>query len=614
MKRLLYKTIAIASILSLVACGSGHSVNQGFQNQEPTTVRFSGNTKTPEQFLLMAASAPSPQQEQYQLMAVEKLIAQNKLSRAQQILATINTYNLPNNITVKKQLLFAKAQLADQKPDLALRALNDVPITNNMNKTDQLQLHQSLATSYERTGNIVAAIEQRNLLDLLLTEKNAKSNNQLKIWESVQHLPAKQITRLLADPLSPDIRGWLELAQVAQQTNVHSDQLLQQLANWRQNFPHHSGNTILPTTISRETRALTQQPHNLYLLVPLHGHHAKAGIAVRNGFMAAFYDTPQHKKSATTVNIIDTSQGDINNHYQSAISKGADFIIGPLTRANIKKLGETKNLQVPTLVLSYVEGLNTPNLYQLGSSQIDEATQAAQKAGNAGYHRAIVIAPQSDWGQNIAQRFKSTWQQQGNAVVDSLAYANSNDLSKPIRDLLHVNRSEQRARNLQKVLHEHVRYVPNRRDDVDMIFLVAMPQQARSIRPMLKFYYAGDIPVYATSLIYDPAISNQKNRDLDEVHFADIPWVIGGLDDRLQHIQDKTKKLWAKSFRKHMKFYGLGVDAHELIMSLSPLAIFPHYGIRGATGTLYLQNDHHVYHKLKWAQMVDGQPKDMDHT
>lgn len=613
MKRLLYNSVVVASVLSLAACGSMRSsVHSWLHTKEnPKPVHVTQLNQSAEQYLQLAATAPSPQQEYYQLMAVEKLIQQSKTTRAAQILSTVNTYKLPNDIAVKKQLLFAKVQLADQRPELALQALRNVPVSDNMDKTDAMEIHQIMANCYEKSGNIVASIEQRNLLDPLLNKQQARSQNQLRIWESVQHLPEEQIKDLLSQPLSPDIRGWLELAQVAQQSSLYPENLIDQLNRWKQSHPQHSGNDLLPRRMNYNTGLLTKSPRNIYLLLPLHGKFGKNGQAVRNGFMAAFYDGKKRRNTRTSVNIIDTSHGNIADNYHLAVNKGADFIVGPLTKSKIQELSQHTRLTVPTVALNYIPNLQSPNLYQFGLSQFDEAEQVANQADQDGYHRAIVIAPKSSFGQTVAERFKTIWQERGHEVVDELAYKNSNDLSKPIRNLLEVNKSEQRAKSLEKVLREKVRYIPNRRNDIDMIFLVALPQQARSIRPMLKFYYAGNIPVYATSLIYEPSLSSQKNRDLDDIHFMDMPWVIGGLKKPLASVQQKAKKLWRKSYKGNIKFYALGVDAYELTTSLSQLAIFPHYGVAGATGTLYLKEDQHIYRKLKWATMKNGRPKEI---
>lgn len=608
MKRLLYKTILSLGVITICGCTTVKSWVQHDHNQTSYAIRTDGNA---EQYLQLAATAAPPLQQQYQFLAVENLIAQNNLTRASQILATVNTYGMPSNINTKKQLLFAKVQLADDRPELALEALNQVPVTATMTTEDQRELHSDMAIAYAKTNNIVASIEQRNLLAPLLPDNQTKTHNQLAIWELVQHLPKEKINRLLSEPLSPEIRGWLELSQLAQTPNKQPNGFIDDINRWRQTYPKHSGNQILPQHLDQETSQLAKQPQHIYLMLPLHGKFAKKGQAIKNGFMTSYYSTNASKNNRLTINIIDTSRGDIVEQYQQAVREGADLVIGPLTKSKIQTLTESTMLSVPTITLNYMPEITYPNLFQFGLSQLDEASQVAQKAHFEGHRKAIIIAPEASWGQNIATQFKLRWESLGGDVIDTLAYNNTNDLSKPIRDLLQVNQSDNRAKNLAKLLHQEIRSLPNRRRDVDMIFLVALPQEARSIRPMLKFYYAGDLPVYATSLIYQPNLADKTaaDHDLENIKFSEMPWVLGGLSDHLKAVQQQSKKLWRKSYEHNPKFYALGVDAFELSQALCQLNVFPHFSVEGATGQLYLSRDRHIFRQLKWAKMHHGKPQ-----
>ncbi|WP_280522018.1 penicillin-binding protein activator [Candidatus Coxiella mudrowiae] len=63
-----------------------------------------------------------------------------------------------------------------------------------------------------------------------------------------------------------------------------------------------------------------------------------------------------------------------------------------------------------------------------------------------------------------------------------------------------------------------------RREDFDTIFLVANSRQERQIIPLLRFYYADDVSIYATSAIYSPSVI--IDYDLDGMIFDDMPWVL----------------------------------------------------------------------------------------
>src|SRR3546814_8291778 len=66
-----------------------------------------------------------------------------------------------------------------------------------------------------------------------------------------------------------------------------------------------------------------------------------------------------------------------------------------------------------------------------------------------------------------------------------------------------VSPSEDRHRSLTTTLGEKSEFEPQRRADIDMIFLGARGQDARALIPQLLFNRAGGLPIYATALISD---------------------------------------------------------------------------------------------------------------
>ncbi|HBM24713.1 MAG TPA: hypothetical protein DD411_14230, partial [Alcanivorax sp.] len=48
-------------------------------------------------------------------------------------------------------------------------------------------------------------------------------------------------------------------------------------------------------------------------------------------------------------------------------------------------------------------------------------------------------------------------------------------------------------------------------------FLVADPNEGRQIKPALNFHYARDLPVFATSHLYNGTPAPRRDQDLDGV-------------------------------------------------------------------------------------------------
>lgn len=354
-------------------------------------------------------------------------------------------------------------------------------------------------------------------------------------------------------------------------------------------------------------------PQHIALLLPITGALSQQANAVRNGFFAAYYQDKQ-QGSAPLVKVYDTSHGNITAIYQEAIQEGANFVVGPLTKEDLSQLVNAKALSVPTLALNTLDADNSriANLYQFGLSPIDEAMQAAKKIEMDGHHRVIIIRQAGDWSNRIVDAFAKQWQADGGHVVEQFTFASISDLNNGIPRLLNIEDAQHRAKFLQYVVREKIRFIPRRRKDFDSIFLVAMPDQARQVLPLLRFYYAGGVPVYATSLIYSGKPGTSTDYDLSGVMFDDMPWVLqanANLPANLADIRQGIRTLWPTSYDQLQRLYALGVDAYQIIPNLDKLSNTSQNSLIGATGQLYLLPNQHLYRQLEWAKIVNGAPE-----
>ena len=293
----------------------------------------------------------------------------------------------------------------------------------------------------------------------------------------------------------------------------------------------------------------------------------------------SFYDTSTNPDTAAL--------------YQQALNEGADTVIGPLTKDNVRTLLNKGNFPVPTLALNYTDltfGSLPTNFYEYGLSPDDEAQQVADKAALSGHSRAIIIAPDDSWGKRISSILVKRWQSVGGSVSDTLYFNQKTNLTQSVAALLHVNPKEDRAK-MQKD-NNKTTLEQQRRQDFDVIFLLATPVNAREIVPLLRYYYADNIPIYSTSAIYSGKATPEKDSDLNGVMFADIPWVLqnnmqGGDNNRL---------------------YAVGRDAFLLSTQFARLNKLPNFPIHGATGELMLTSQQKIYRYLSWAQIHNGRP------
>jgi outer membrane PBP1 activator LpoA protein len=314
--------------------------------------------------------------------------------------------------------------------------------------------------------------------------------------------------------------------------------------------------------------------------------------------------SPENQARTPEIILYDSGSGDISRLLDQAISDGCELAIGPLRKEKLNELisQHPKMMPIPTLALNRIEGDQFPSgLYQFGLNPQDEAQQIAGIARNKGLQRAMIITPEGNWGSKVAQAFAQRWQQAGGYISDSTNFnAKSNDYSKRIKQLLHIDQSEQRRRRLQQIIGMTPYFEPYRRSDADMIFLVARPNEGRAVKPLLAYHYAGDLPVYATSHIYRGNTDRSRDQDINGIHFVDIPWVFNSDSAIRQAINAHFAR--SDAFQR---MYALGVDSFRLHMRINQLRTGSGQ-VFGETGTLTLNPLGQIERELTLAEIRGG--------
>jgi hypothetical protein len=294
--------------------------------------------------------------------------------------------------------------------------------------------------------------------------------------------------------------------------------------------------------------------------------------------------------------------------YQQAVIAGADMIVGPLTKDSVNNLAASGNLTIPVLALNRVSnpGQLPPQLYQFGLSPENEAEQVAERIMLDGLHQGVALVPEGPWGERILQTFNDRLVQLGGELVDVAFYkANDKLFSQPTQQLLKINESEARYRRLKRLLNDDIKFEQRRRQDIDFVFLAAFPRQARQIRPELKFFSAGNLPVYATSHVYSGKLDPARDNDMDGIIFGDIPWL---LQSSPSMIKSGVEQAWPQQAGSQARLYAMGADAYNVLPYLKRLGTNPLERYFGETGVLQLDANRHLNRQLLWARFVNGVP------
>lgn len=424
-------------------------------------------------------------------------------------------------------------------------------------------------------------------LDSLAENSPLWQKDSMTIWNRLQHTPPQTLQSIRS--ANPTIAGWIKLALISKTNSNNTAELVKQLQAWRAENPSHPGNSIFPNNSSLTRLYNIQPPQHVALLLPLQGHFGKQGKMVRDGFLNAYYSNSARTHITQAISFYDTSQTqNIYALYQKALSEGADFIVGPLTKEEVQTFISQGSFSRPTLALNYTDiwlGSLPANFYEFGLSPIDEAQQVADKAREDGHSRAIIIASQTDWGKRVVGTLSSRWQADGGSIQDTLYVSPQENVNQVVSQLFHFNPNmkkditqQQNGQNLAQ----------QGRRDFDVIFLLTPPQQARQIVPLIKYYYVNKVAIYSTSIIYSGSPSAQ-DVDLNGVIFADTPWTV-----------------FSSGGQSVSRLYAVGRDAYTLSHELPRMLELPNFPIYGATGALTLNSQHQIYRRLPWTTIRDG--------
>lgn len=548
-------------------------------------------------YLALAKNQTGVEQQSLWVMAAGRLIYDGQWQQGLAILT--QTGALPLALANEKNLLLAKVDLMRGQPRVAIAKLASVHAIQTQPIYYQVQFHEMLAYAYQSIGNATESVSERIQLNDLLPDDEAKANNCRALWLSLTLLPGAELDTLAAESMEGSIlKGWMQLALISRGPYHTPQAMLAQVEQWQVDYPHHPANHLLPSPLDRAH--LYASPQQVALLLPLTGPLAGPGSAVKDGFMAAHDANP----SAPRVRVYDTHTGNVAALYQQAVANGADYVVGPLSKSDVAQVASMSH-PVPTLLLNDLDGHVRENAYQFGLSPSNEARQVAAKARKSGLSRALIIAPSGAWGDDVVQAFSNQWRANGGQVVDTLHFSAQDDINTSIRSFLHVSDSEAREKQMQQLLGRNIESTPRRRQDFDVIFLLAYPSKARQIMPMLHYYYAGDVPVYATSSVYSGSVNAMKDRDLDGVIFCDMPWVFS---------HQVGSRNWPEQLNSYNRLYALGMDSYALSNQLNQLILFPALGVSDKSGVLYLSANQQIARILAFGQFKQGLAQSMsDH-
>lgn len=346
------------------------------------------------------------------------------------------------------------------------------------------------------------------------------------VWSLMLRVTDDQLRRAVKASTDSEWRQWLAL-------NASYRQGRQSVKNWLQLHPNHPAASKMPGALVTWLQATP--PNQVAAILPLSSSLKSAGNAVLDGMIIELYKRYPVADTRPSFIVIDSNLSDgISAAYREAEKQGANVVLGPLTKANVQRLGAITPKSTPVIALNRPDILLPDEVLSWSAMSLapeDEAQQLAQIAYGQGLRRAIVIAPGSDWGQRMADALRGRWRGLGGQITTELVLDDDSPLSLQISATVGSAQAEARVKAFEDAFTQPIEARPRRREDYDVIFLLTpSPAEARAIRPLLVFHYSGDVPIYAPSTVY-AGDNPPQNRDLNNVRFLEIPAMLRAGND-----------------------------------------------------------------------------------
>lgn len=560
-------------------------------------------------YLDLAVSASGNQRQRYLIFAAGELYLANDIVGAERVLSQAGTDIAAANMEIWAEVA-AEIRLAQGDAEGALQVLNMITSTDRQTAAERILLLRAEALfSLGRPQSAVATLLQR---EQILDTRAALADNRKLIWSGLQGAGAS-IPATQPDSADPVLAGWLQLGYLAYSEKGSLSRLYSSLQQWQRDNPGHPAAGALLDDVLDNLSALSNYPARVALLLPLSGKQQGVGEAIRDGYLVAHFEFGDGSEQPD-IRLYDTARAGAVAAYQQAITQGAQFIVGPLLRENVAAI--VPSVQgVTTLALNNLpEGSPVPpGLYQFALAPEDEARAVARRAAADGQFNAVVLTPANDWGRRIGRAFAAELRDQGGAIVAASSYSEDTaDFSALIENALLLDESYARRERLAANIGKQVEFEPRRRQDIDYIFIAATAPIAKLLRPQLRFHYAGDIPSYATSAVYQPG--SDDNSDLNGIIFPDIPWLLNPTV-QMQDYQATLEQHWGPTAIRGARFYALGHDAYRLTALLHGRSdALQLSATGGATGNLRMDTTGSLYRELAWARFERGKVRALPQT
>lgn len=559
------KTVFIPTALAvLLAACSGNKVSETLKDEAYANSEFYINKA--EQ------TTKFEEQQTYRLLAVRKLIEENKGVEAQNTFAEINVAKLNDLQQVEYRLLTAQLYALQGNNNQAVLELKNLP-QGQLSQAQFLRFYQTQARIAENQKDVVEAVRARSLMDNYLTDNKLRQENNDRTWEILRNANRGMLAQATAGAGEVGLAGWLALANSYNQNMSNPSSLPQVIENWKQQYPSHSASRVMPTELQNVANFQQTQLNGVALLLPLSSDAKVLGDIIQRGFNDA--------KGADSIPVktYDTDSMPIHDLVNQATAEGAQTIIGPLLKDRVNEMLTSPQINnVNVLALnSTPNARNVARVCYYGLSPESEARAAAERFVRDGITHAVVAAPHGDFGQRASDAFSQRWR----------------ELTQKDADVRYFNDAFETVTSLET----------NRIGAGSGLYVLATAEQMYEIKQGIdsSSNLANQFPIYTSSRSNSPNNGVEFRSIMEGVKFSEIPLLADP-----ESAEYKKAESLAESDFSMMRLYAMGSDAWSIANKFNEFRQIPGYKVSGLTGVLSAGASCNIEREMSWLQYRGG--------
>ncbi|WP_051369228.1 penicillin-binding protein activator [Psychromonas arctica] len=522
-----------------------------------------------------------------------------------------------------------------------------------------LELTPLLTTEQDKQTYNDLLLNELSLLDPSILNKFKKVTSSAEIFSNKALVTdatgenTNAQTALVTQQKEMFVHGWYTLASVYQRYQLRNNQLLQAVDAWKLAYSSHPVINYMPTQLTNIEEAIPYKANKIAVLLPLSGRFKKPAEAIQYGISHAFYnqlalkkqldnEQDQFKESDPTIAytpeiiipselksppadllFIDTTKHTAQSIADQLHAQSIDFVIGPLVKSNIDQLLPLIT-DIPVLALNRFQeddesaAASSSIHYAFPLSPENEAEQAAEMIFKNNHKKPLLLAPKSKFGERVAAAFEARWialneEQQAESdygvegyPAETHYFAAKSEYPKLISTALQTDKSQQRINQMRSVVGYGIKSELRSRRDVDAIYIISSRSELILLKPFIAVTvspFAKSIPLYASSRSHASDLANIQNKELSELTFSDIAFL---MDDDSQ-MNKNIQAIWPHQSFRTLRLFALGYDSYNLIEQLKQMQVIEGYKYQGLVGELTLDQRNTLRSKLHWAKYQEGE-------